>query len=67
MAFPREFKRLGALHRVPVATAPLEVDPSAHYQDYPHFVKFTGDMTFVGGINKPKLIKAYIRPETHES
>lgn len=62
MPFPREFKRLPALPCVPVASAPLEVDPSAKYQDLPHFVKFTGDMAFVGGINKPKLIKVPTMP-----
>lgn len=62
MAFPREFKRLPALPRVPVASAPLEVDPSAGYHELPYFVKFTGDMAFVGGINKPKLIKVPTMP-----
>ena len=52
------------LPHVPIATAPLEVDQGARYEQLPHFVQFKGDMAFVGGINKPKLIKVSVCLQT---
>jgi hypothetical protein len=50
-------RRVRPLPRVPVITAPLEVDATCAYEGLPHFVHFAGNIKFVGGINKPKLVQ----------
>ncbi len=50
-------RRVRPLPAVPVATAPLELDPSCAYAGLLHFSHFAGNVKFVGGINKPKLVQ----------
>lgn len=51
-------RRVKPLPHVPVLTAPLEVDLTCAYKGLPHFTHFAGNIKFVGGINKPKLVQA---------
>ncbi len=48
---------LGALPLVPLVSYTLEVDPECRYEGLPHFVRFHDTVTFVGGVNKPKLVQ----------
>lgn len=50
-------RRVRPLPHVPVITAPLEVDLTCAYKGLPHFTHFAGNIKFVGGINKPKLVQ----------
>ncbi|KAL6779607.1 ATM1 [Auxenochlorella protothecoides x Auxenochlorella symbiontica] len=55
--FPAALRRsTRAMPRVPVASASLAVDPSCRYEDVPTLVSFGDRLTFVGGINRPKLV-----------
>ena len=60
MPFPSGLRRK---HRdftlVPVVSAPVEVDPSCRYDNLAHFTHFGDSISFVGGINKPKLIQCF--------
>ena len=60
MAFPSSLRRRNRdLQLVPVVSAPVEVDPSCCYSDLPYFTHFGDSISFVGGINKPKLIQCF--------
>lgn len=60
MTFPSSLRRSTRdLQLVPVVSAPVEVDPSCRYADLPHFSHFGDSISFVGGINKPKLIQCF--------
>ena len=60
MAFPGSIRRSSrSLNLVPVVSAPIAVDPSGHYEGLPHFTHFGDSISFVGGINKPKLIQCF--------
>ena len=60
MAFPGSIRRSSrGLSLVPVVSAPLAVDPSCAYHHLPHFTHFGDSISFVGGINKPKLIQCF--------
>ena len=60
MAFPSSLRRRNKdLHLVPVVSAPVEVDPSCRYDNLPYFTHFGDSISFVGGINKPKLIQCF--------
>lgn len=50
-------RRVRPFPAVPVATAPLELDTSCAYAGLLHFSHFAGNVKFVGGINKPKLVQ----------
>ena len=52
-------RRVRQLPRVPVITAPLEVDLTCAYEGLPHFTHFAGNIKFVGGINQPKLVQVH--------
>lgn len=55
--FPAALRRsTRAMPRVPVASASLAVDPSCRYEDVPTLMSFGDRLTFVGGINRPKLV-----------
>ena len=41
---------------VPVVSKELTVDPSCRYEEITYTSSFGDTMTFVGGINKPKLV-----------
>ena len=44
---------------MPVPSAHIPVDPSCRYERVPHLAGLTGERaSFVGGINKPKLVEA---------
>lgn len=51
---------LGPLPLVPLVSAHVEVDPSCRYLGLPHFSHFQDTIRFVGGVNKPKLVR--VRP-----
>lgn len=56
--FPAQIRRrVKDLKRIPVVSSSLEVDPSCTYQEIPYVVTFGERISFVGGVNKPKLIK----------
>ena len=60
MTFPGSLRRRTRdLRLVPVVSAPVEVDPSCRYAHLPHFSHFGDSISFVGGINKPKLIQCF--------
>lgn len=60
MTFPSSLRRRTRdLRLVPVVSAPVEVDPSCRYDNLPHFSHFGDSISFVGGINKPKLIQCF--------
>ena len=60
MAMPGGIRRrVRQLPRVPVITAPLEVDLTCAYEGLPHFTHFAGNIKFVGGINQPKLVQVH--------
>lgn len=48
---------LGPLPLVPLVSAHIAVDPNCRYEGLLHFSHFHDVITFVGGINKPKLVK----------
>ena len=39
----------------------VPVDPSGEYAGLPHFVQFGDAISFVGGINMPKLVQCFDR------
>ena len=39
----------------------VPVDPSGEYAGLPHFVQFGDNISFVGGINMPKLVQCFDR------
>ena len=57
--------RLPAMPLVPVITAEIAVDPSGRYEGLPHFSHFGDHIRFPGGVNRPKLIQAPLRPLHH--
>lgn len=60
MTFPGSIRRSSrGLNLVPVVSAPVAVDPSGRYEGLPHFTHFGDGISFVGGINKPKLIQCF--------
>ncbi|KAL3152004.1 hypothetical protein ABBQ32_001124 [Trebouxia sp. C0010 RCD-2024] len=60
MMFPSSLRRRTRdLSLVPVVSAPVDVDPSCRYDNLPHFSHFGDSISFVGGINKPKLIQCF--------
>ena len=60
MPFPSGLRRKNRdLSLVPVVSAPVEVDPSCRYDSLPHFTHFGDSISFVGGVNKPKLIQCF--------
>ena len=60
MPFPSSLRRkIRDFSLVPVVSAPVEVDPTCCYADLPHFSHFGDSISFVGGINKPKLIQCF--------
>ena len=60
MPFPSSMRRrIRDLNLVPVVSAPVQVDPSCRYDNLPHFSHFGDRISFVGGINKPKLIQCF--------
>lgn len=60
MPFPSGVRRKNRdLSLVPVVSAPVEVDPSCRYANLPHFTHFGDSISFVGGVNKPKLIQCF--------
>ena len=60
MPFPSSLKRKNRdLSLVPVVSAPVELDPSCRYDNLPHFTHFGDTISFVGGVNKPKLIQCF--------
>lgn len=60
MPFPSGLRRKNRdFTLVPVVSAPVEVDPSCRYDNLPHFTHFGDSISFVGGINKPKLIQCF--------
>ena len=60
MTFPSSLRRRTRdLGLVPVVSAPVEVDPSCRYAHLPLFSHFGDSISFVGGINKPKLIQCF--------
>ena len=60
MPFPSGLRRKNRdFTLVPVVSAPVEVDPSCCYANLPHFTHFGDSISFVGGINKPKLIQCF--------
>ena len=46
------------LHLVPVVSKEVPIDPSGRYDNLAYLVAFGDTMSFVGGINKPKLVSA---------
>ncbi|KAL4452130.1 hypothetical protein ABPG75_007792 [Micractinium tetrahymenae] len=57
MAFPGALRRSRQNYiHLPVTSVTLPVDPSGHYEGFPHFVSFAERIKFVGGINKPKIV-----------
>lgn len=48
----------------PAAPRPPQVDPTCAYADAPYATNFHDKMSFAGGINKPKIVRAhYLRVE----
>ena len=47
--------------QVPVVSVAVPVDPSGEYAGLPHFVQFGDAISFVGGINMPKLVQCFDR------
>ncbi|KXZ51143.1 hypothetical protein GPECTOR_13g630 [Gonium pectorale] len=43
---------------LPVASCPVPVDPSAAYEGLPHLAGFEPNISYAGGINKPKILVA---------
>lgn len=59
MAMPGAWRRRQqALHLVPVVSKELPVDLSCRYEGLPHVASFGDTINFVGGINKPKLVRS---------
>ena len=57
MAVPSAWRRSHRqLHLVPVVSKEVAVDPSCRYDNLAYLVGFGDTMSFVGGINKPKLV-----------
>ena len=58
MAMPSTFRRnIKQLQHLPVVSKSVEVDPSCKYADLPHFAGFGDSISFVGGVNRPKLVR----------
>jgi len=47
------------LTRCPLVSKEMPVDPSGAYADFPHVVGYGETITFVGGINRPKLVSIF--------
>lgn len=66
MPLPAAWKRAHRdLHLVPVVSKEVAVDPSCQYDGIAHLTSFGDTMTFVGGINKPKLVTPRPSSLTH--
>ena len=52
---------MSRLLQVPVVSVAMPVDPSCEYAGLPHFVHFGDAISFVGGINMPKLVQCFDR------
>ncbi|BDA48015.1 Serine-protein kinase ATM [Coccomyxa sp. Obi] len=60
MPFPSHLRRsTKALNKVPVVSVSIPVDPSCTYAGLACFSHFGEGITFVGGINKPKLVQCF--------
>lgn len=58
MALPANWRRAYKnLDLVPVVSEEVDVDPSCRYEDIIYLTTFGDSVTFVGGINKPKLVQ----------
>ena len=58
MSVPANWRRAHKnLDLVPVVSKDVDVDPSCRYEDIAYLTAFGDSMTFVGGINKPKLVR----------
>jgi ataxia telangiectasia mutated family protein len=60
LTLPAEVVRMAGLPLVPIATTHLEVDPTCAYArgSFPAFTKFESSASLVGGVNKPRKIRA---------
>ncbi len=62
MSFPSQIRRTTrALNKVPVVSVSVPVNPSCRYEGLPTFSHFGNTISFVGGINKPKLVQCFDR------
>ena len=62
MSMPREFRHgLKDLHLMPLVSVGLPVNPGGDYSagSFPHIQSVSDSISFVGGVNKPKLIKVF--------
>jgi hypothetical protein len=60
MAVPSAWRRRHQnLDLAPIVTKELPIDPGCRYDDFPHLVGFGETITFVGGINQPKLVRFF--------
>ncbi|MEW5311589.1 MAG: hypothetical protein WDW38_003292 [Sanguina aurantia] len=58
MTFPAPIRRrLKDLDHIPITSVPLEPDPTTQYNNLPMVRSFREKISFVGGINLPKLVK----------
>ena len=53
-AWRRTYKNMDL---VPIVSKEVQVDPSGRYEDITTLAAFGDSMSFVGGINKPKLVR----------
>ena len=49
------------LPQIPVVSVSIPVDSSCKYEGLPTFNQFGDTITFVGGINRPKLVQCFDR------
>lgn len=62
MPLPASWRRAHKdMELVPIVSKDVEVDPSGRYDNIAYLSAFGDSMSFVGGINKPKLVSSFLQ------